>query len=203
MWAKEKFYRSILIKKLNIILLTFFFYLFSANSSQANFQEQLINKYKMVNTLSFDFSQKIGNKKEEIGKCHIKYPLLMKCEYPKKKKSIITNGKKLAIVKRRYKKIYYYPLKKTPLFYLLNKETILSVIENYKPATINSDVIVYELIYNNSNKLSIFFDRNSLELSGWKTKDSYSNEVSFLIKNVIKNMNIENKFFNIPREEDL
>ena len=48
-----------------------------------------------------------------------------------------------------------------------------------------------------------FFDKNSLELSGWKTKDAYSNEVSFLIKNVIKNIKIENKFFKIPREEDL
>ena len=156
----------------------------------------------MVNTLSFDFLQKIGDK-EEVGKCHIKYPLLMKCEYPKKKKSIIANGKKLAIVKRRYKKIYSYPLRKTPLFYILNKETILSIIENHKPTRINSNTIVYELIDNNSNKISVFFDKKSLELSGWKTKDSYSNEVSFLIKNVIKNIEIEKKFFKIPREEDL
>tara|TARA_Y100000590_G_scaffold171695_2_gene196365 strand:+ start:4686 stop:5261 length:576 start_codon:yes stop_codon:yes gene_type:complete len=191
-----------LIKKFNIFTLIFCFYIFFINPSQANFQEQLINKYKMVNTLSFDFLQKIGDK-EEVGKCHIKYPLLMKCEYPKKKKSIIANGKKLAIVKRRYKKIYSYPLKKTPLFYILNKETILSIIENHKPTRINSNTIVYELIDNNSNKISVFFDKKSLELSGWKTKDSYSNEVSFLIKNVIKNIEIEKKFFKIPREEDL
>ena len=156
----------------------------------------------MIKTLSFDFSQRIGDK-EELGNCYIKYPLLMKCEYPKKKKIIIANGKKLAIVKKRYKKIYYYPLKKTPLFYLLNKETILNIIENHKPTLINSNVIVYKLIDNNSNVLNVFFDKNSLELSGWKTKDAYSNEVSFLIKNVIKNIKIENKFFKIPREEDL
>tara|TARA_B100001179_G_C18427806_1_gene333241 strand:- start:65 stop:640 length:576 start_codon:yes stop_codon:yes gene_type:complete len=191
-----------LIKNLNIIFLTFFFCLFFTNSAQANFQAELINKYKMIKTLSFDFSQKIGDK-EELGNCYIKYPLLMKCEYPKKKKSIIANGKKLAIVKKRYKKIYYYPLKKTPLFYLLNKENILSIIENHKPTLINSNVIVYKLIDNKSNVLNVFFDKNSLELSGWKTKDAYSNEVSFLIKNVIKNIKIENKFFKIPREEDL
>tara|TARA_B100001750_G_scaffold125262_1_gene99392 strand:+ start:259 stop:831 length:573 start_codon:yes stop_codon:yes gene_type:complete len=190
-----------LIKKLNIIFLTFFF-LFFTNSAQANFQEELINKYKMIKTLSFDFSQRIGDK-EELGNCFIKYPLLMKCEYPKKKKSIIANGKKLAIVKRRYKKIYHYPLEKTPLFYLLNKGTILSIIQSYKPTRVNSSTIVYELIDNNANKLSVFFDKNSLEFSGWKTKDSYSNEVSFLIKNLIKNEPIENKFFKIPREEDL
>ena len=126
MWVKEKFYRSILKKKINLSLLTIFFCLFSINYSQANFQEQLINKYKTINTLSFDFTQRIGDK-VELGNCYIKYPLLMKCEYPKKKKSIIANGKTFAIVKRRYKKIYYYPLKKTPLFYLLNKENILNI----------------------------------------------------------------------------
>jgi len=189
-------------KKINLISCSLLLYLFLTNFSQANFQEKLISKYKTINTLSFDFTQKIGEKIEH-GNCFIKYPLLMKCVYPKKKKSIITNGKRFAIVKKRYKKIYYYPLKKTPLFYLLKKENILNVIQNYEPSLINSNIIVYELIDNNSNKLNVIFDKNSLELSGWKTKDAYSNEVSFSIKNVIKNIKIEDKFFKIPREEDL
>ena len=170
-------------KKFNFSLLIIFFYLFFINYSQANFKEKLINKYKTINTLSFDFTQRIGDK-VELGSCYIKYPLLMKCEYPKKKKSIIANGKKFVIIKKRYKKIYYYPLKKTPLFYLLNKENILNIIQNYEPTNINSNVIEYELIENNSNKLKIFFDKNSLELAGWKTIDAYSNEVSFLIRNI-------------------
>ena len=191
-----------MLKKLNIIFLTFFFYLSIIDSSQANFQEKLINKYKTINTLHFDFTQKIGEK-VEFGNCYIKYPLFMKCEYPKKKKSIIANGKKLAIIKRRYKKIYYYPLKKTPLFYLLQKENILNLITNYKPSSIDQSVIEYELTESNSNKLKIFFDKNSLEISGSKTIDAYSNEVSFLIRNIKKNILIKNEIFKIPREEDL
>lgn len=202
MWEKGKFYRFFLIKKLNIIFLAFFFSLFFINSSQANFQEGLLNKYKTINTLSFDFTQKIGEK-VEFGNCYIKYPLLMRCEYPKKKKSIITNGKKFAIIKKRYKKIYHYPLKKTPLFYLLNKENILNLIKNYEPSNIDSNIIEYELIDNNSNKLKIFFNRNTLELSGWKTIDAYSNEVNFLIRNIRTNVLIKNEIFKIPREEDL
>tara|TARA_B100000315_G_C14212326_1_gene422631 strand:- start:10 stop:618 length:609 start_codon:yes stop_codon:yes gene_type:complete len=202
MWVKEKFYRSILKKKFNFTLLTVLFHLFFSSYSQAGLQEKLINKYKTTDTLYFDFTQRIGEK-VELGSCHIKYPLLMKCEYPKKKKSIIANGKKFAIVKRRYKKIYYYPLKKTPLFYLLNKENILNVIQNYEPTLINSNVIEYELIENNSNKLKIFFDKNSLELSGWKTIDAYSNEVNFFIRNIETNIPIKNEIFKIPREEDL
>ena len=122
---------------------------------------------------------------------------------PKKKKTIIANGKKFAIVKKRYKKIYRYPLKKTPLFYLLKKENILNLVKNYEPTKIDSNIIEYELIENNSNKLKIFFDKNSLELLGWKTTDAYSNEVSFVIKNMETNILITNEIFKIPREEDL
>ena len=202
MLVKGKFCRPILLKKLNIIFLSFFLFFTLVNFSKANIEEKLLNKYKSINTLHFDFIQKIGEK-VDFGNCYIKYPLLMKCEYPKKKKSIIANGKKFAIVKRRYKKIYYYPLKKTPLFYLLKKENILEVIQNYKPKTITSNTIEYELLDNNLNKVNIFFDKNSLIISGWKTTDAYSNEVSFLIKNSKINITIDNKIFKIPREEDL
>tara|TARA_B100000315_G_C14398212_1_gene505230 strand:+ start:299 stop:874 length:576 start_codon:yes stop_codon:yes gene_type:complete len=191
-----------LTKKFNITLVTIFFYLFFTNYSQANFKDKLINKLKTTNTLYFNFIQTIGEKKER-GNCHIKYPLLMKCEYPKKKKIIIANGKKFAIVQKRYKKIYHYPLKKTPLFYLLKKENILNLVQNYEPTTIDSSIIKYELVDNNSNKLKIFFGKNSLELLGWKTTDAYSNEVSFFLKNTETNILIKNEIFKIPREEDL
>ena len=189
-------------KKFYFTFLIIVFHLLFTSYSQANFQEKLLNKYKTINTLSFDFTQKIGDK-VEFGNCYIKYPLLMRCEYPKKKKSIIVDGKKFAIIKKRYKKIYYYSLKKTPLFYLLNKDNILDLIKNYEPSNLDLNIIGYELIENNSSKLNIFFDKNTLELLGWKTMDAYSNEVSFLIRNIEKNILIKNEIFKIPKEEDL
>ena len=202
MSEKEKFYRLTLKIKYNLTLFVLLFYFFFTTISHADFKEKLINKYRTINTLYFDFKQSIGNK-VEFGSCHIKYPLLMKCEYPKKKKSIIANGKKLAVVKKRYKKIYHYPLKKTPLYYLLSRENILNLIENYEPKNIDSNLIEYELSDNNSNKLKVFFDKNTLNLSGWRTVDSYSNEVTFLIRNVKPNVLIKNEIFIIPKEEDL
>tara|TARA_B100000029_G_scaffold228697_1_gene226360 strand:- start:426 stop:995 length:570 start_codon:yes stop_codon:yes gene_type:complete len=187
-------------KKINFILLVLLISLFFTSHSKANFKEELINKYKSINTLYFDFTQKIGDK-VEFGNCNIKYPLLMKCEYPKKKKSIISNGKRFVVIKKRYKKIYSYPLKKTPLFFLLKKENILNVIENYEPTITN--FVEYNLKDENSNSLKIFFDKNSLEPLGWKTIDAYSNEVTFLIRNIETNVIINNELFKIPKEEDL
>ena len=203
MWAKEKFYRSILTKKPFFLLNIFFIYLFSASVSLADLQKNLINKLTAIKTLSFDFKQKISDK-EEIGNCFIKYPLLMKCNYQNfKQKTIISNGKTVAIIKKKYKKIYYYPIKLTPLFFILKKEKIINLIRKNQPTEINAGLIEFEFIDQKTNKVKILFDKNSLEFKGWKTKDVYSNNVSFTINNLKINNQIIDDFFKIPKEEDL
>jgi len=200
--AKEKYYRLPLKKKTNFTLFTTIIFLFLIQNVEANFQQKFIEKYKNIETLSFDFKQKIGDE-VEFGSCLIKYPMLMRCEYPKKNKSIISNGIKFAVVKTKRKKVHNYSLKKTPLFYLLKKENILSLVKNYEPIKIESNVVEYEIIDNNSVQINIFFDNNSLELLGWKTTDVYSNAVNFIIRNLKENILIDDKNFEIPKEEDL
>ena len=166
-------------------------------------KKKLINSITATKTLSFNFKQKIAQT-VEIGNCFIKYPLLMKCNYKNlKQKIIISNGKTVAVIKRKYKKIYYYPIKITPLFVILQKEAILNLIRNNKPTKINLNIIEYETVDKKKNKLKIFFDKTSLNLKGWETKDAYSNNVSFIISNLEINKVIEDKFFKIPKEEDL
>ena len=179
------------------------FYLFSSTITNADFQKNLIEKLISTKTLSFDFKQKIAEK-EEVGNCFIKYPLLMKCNYKNsKQKILISNGKTVAIIKKKYKKIYYYPLKSTPLFTILQKEKIINLIKNSAPTKIDSKIIEFEFIDKKLNKLKILFDKNTLELNGWETKDSYSNNVSFTIINLITNNQIVDDFFKIPQESDL
>ena len=171
--------------------------------SLADLQKNLINKLTAIKTLSFDFKQKISDK-EEIGNCFIKYPLLMKCNYQNlKQKTIISNGKTVAVIKKKYKKIYYYPIKSTPLFFILKKEKIINLIRKNQPTEINAGLIEFEFIDQKTNKVKILFDKNSLEFKGWKTKDIYSNSVSFTINNLKINNQIVDDFFKIPREEDL
>ena len=90
-----------MIKKLFFLLKIFFLYLISINIVLADLQKNLINKLTATQTLTFDFKQKIADK-EEVGNCFIKYPLLMKCNYKKlKEKTIISNGKTVAIIKKK------------------------------------------------------------------------------------------------------
>ena len=203
MWVKEKFYRSILKKKLIFLFQIIFIYILFLSISFADLQKNLINKITATKTLSFNFKQNIAEK-VEFGNCYIKYPLLMKCIYQNlKQKSVISNGKTVAIIKKKYKKIYYYPIRTTPLFTILKKEKILHLIRNNKPTKIDSSIIEFKLSEKKSNKLKIFFDKNSLEFKGWKTKDAYSNDVSFMINNLITNKIVKDDFFKIPQESDL
>ena len=64
-------------------------------------------------------------------------------------------------------------------------------------------MIVFTAIGTKNEILKILFDEKSLELRGWKTVDAYSNEVVFLISDLIINQQIEDKFFKIPQESDL
>ena len=192
-----------MIKKSLFFLNIFFTYFFFISIASADLQTRLINKLTATKTISFDFNQKISDK-EETGNCYIKYPLLMKCNYQNiKQKTIISNSKTVAVIKKKYKKIYLYPIKATPLFFILKKEKIINLIRQNKPTKISSNMIEFEFIDQKTNKVKIFFDKNSLDFKGWETRDSYSNDVSFKINNLKTNIQIVDSFFKIPQEKDL
>ncbi len=203
MWVKEKFYSLILFKKKFFFIKFILCFLLTTNLGHADLQKNLINKLIQTKTLTFNFKQKIANE-EENGTCFIKYPLLMKCNYTSDiRKTLISNGKTIAIIKKKYKKIYYYPIKSTPLFIILDKKKVLNLIKNNNPSKIDLDIIEFEFNDKKLNKLKIFFDKNTFELNGWETKDAYSNNVIFEINDIKSNNQIVDDFFKIPKENDL
>ena len=192
-----------MIKKFLLIFNIFFINILLTNNSLADLQKDIINKLTGIRTLSFDFKQTISDK-EEFGNCFIKYPLLMRCNYNNlKKKIIISNGKKLAVIKKKYKKIYSYPLEKTPLYFFLRKEEIINLVRKNKPTNLNSDLIQFQFTKKKRNKLKVFFKKDLLEFKGWETLDAYSNKVTFIINNLKINDSISDNLFKIPKEEDL
>ena len=192
-----------MIKKLFFFIYIFLIFFVSESISLADLKNEIINKLRLTKTLSFNFNQKIADK-EEIGNCHIKYPLFMKCNYKDlKQKTIISNGKTVAIIKKKYKKIYYYPIKFTPLFFILKKDKIINLIQNTEPVETNDGLIKFIFTKKKKNKVKILFDKNTLEFKGWETKDAYANDVSFLINDLKTNNQIVDDFFKIPQEKDL
>ena len=165
-------------------------------------KSNLILKINSIETLTFKFKQTI-EQKTETGSCLLKYPLLINCSYNDSlKKNLISNGKTLAVIQRRYKKIFYYKLKKTPLNFLLDKNSIISHIDQNEPIFSDNNV-TFKIFDKKDNQLIIKFNKENLDLKGWKTIDSYGKKVNFEIFDLEANKKIDKEKFKIPREEDL
>ena len=176
-------------------LFIFFFSILITNTN-ANNKEKIIDNLNNTNNLIFDFEQNI-NGKIENGTCIIEYPKKIFCKYKKNNKILISNGKSLVI---KTTSIYYrYPLKKTPLDLILDKNFIINKIYDLKETTIDKSYINYTII-ENDNKIDIFFDNQTFNLIGWQTKDIYQNITVTLLYSISINQEINKKLFKLPAQ---
>ena len=161
-------------------------------------KKNLISQMQLTNNLSFNFIQTI-NEKNENGKCIIKYPKKIWCEYyNSNKKIIVSNGKSLVIKNINTGSYYRYPLNKTPLVYLLDKEYLISKMNTLEPREIDNKYLNFTFFENN-NEINVFFDKVSLNLVGWQTEDIYQNLAVTFISSVKINQKIDNKIFTLPK----
>jgi len=160
-------------------------------------KEKVISQMQLTDNLSFSFIQTIDDKNEN-GKCIIKYPKKIWCEYDaSNKKIIVSNGKSLVIKTKNKGSYYRYSLNKTPLFFLLNKEYLISKMNTLEPQIINNEYLNF-IFFENNNEINVFFDKKSLNLRGWQTKDIYQNLTITLISSVKINQKIKDKIFILP-----
>ena len=160
----------------------------------ANNKDQIINKLKNTSNLNFNFEQNI-NGKVELGNCTIQYPKKMFCEYDKKNKVMVSNGKSLVI--KSNLSYYRYALNKTPLNFILDKNFLLKKISELNEEIINNSLIKFT-IKENEQLIDIFFDINNYELIGWQTIDIYQNTAVTLLYSIKSNQVIDEKIFKTP-----
>ena len=175
-----------------------FFFLNIFNTSIASIKSEIINNFKKIDNLSFDFKQVIEEKSEK-GKCVIQYPKKIHCNYDNlKKKLIVSNGNSLVIKNQNGKEYFRYLLKQTSLELILNKNLLIKKIKELDGKIIEEKYYVF-YIKNNENKINIFFDKNTYDLVGWQMEDIYQNLVITFIYNLVKNSNIDQKLFILPK----
>ena len=179
-------------------ILILFFILNFYSPAYSSTKEEIISLVKLTNNLSFNFIQTIDDKKEN-GKCIIEYPKKIWCEYNNSnKKIIVSNGKSLVIKNRNSGTYYLYPLNRTPLIYLLDKEYLISKMKILEPKEIDNKYINFNFFENN-NEINIFFDKKDFFLIGWQTEDAYQNLVITFISSVKINQKINDKIFILPK----
>ena len=178
-------------------ILLLFFLLGFLNHSYAAVENKIINNFKKINNISFNFKQTINDKVEE-GNCIIQYPKKINCKYNNfKKKIIVSNGNSLVIKNQAGKEYFIYPLEQTPFELILDKNLLLKKIKKLKAKYLNEKYYLFSM-ESNGNLINIFFDKNSYDLIGWQTEDIYQNLVVTYIFNLKKNSKVEKKIFKLP-----
>ena len=179
--------------------LSFFFILIFCNSAFSSSKKDIISKMEIMNNLSFNFIQIIDDK-EQKGKCIIKYPKKIFCEYEgHKKKIVVSNGKSLVIKNRNNNSYYIYSLKNTPLNYLLDKNYLISKINDLEARDVDNKYLNFTILENN-NEINIFFDKKTSKIVGWQTQDIYQNLVITFISSVKINKKINDDIFILPKK---
>ena len=180
----------------NFLLILFF--VFFNNIALSSNKENIINNLMNTKNLSFNFEQNI-NSKIETGNCIIEYPKKIFCKYDKSnEKTLISNGKSL-VIKNKIGSYYRYPIKKTPLNYILDKKLLINEIKILEERIIDNKFINFTII-RDDNEINIFFDKKNYFLIGWQTLDIYQNLNITFLSSIKINQILKKNIFNLPLE---
>ncbi|MDC0984223.1 outer-membrane lipoprotein carrier protein LolA [Candidatus Pelagibacter sp.] len=169
-------------------------YLISLAHSHADNKDKIIKNLQNTESMNFKFEQNT-NGKIENGNCTIQYPKKIHCKYKKKNKILVSNGKSLVI--KTISSFYRYPLKKTPLNLILDKNFLISRIHDLKEEMINTSYINFKIL-ENDNEFNIFFDNETFNLIGWQTKDIYQNVNVTYLSSIKVNQKVDKDLFKLP-----
>ena len=175
----------------------FFIFIILISNTQASNKDKIIENLQNTENLNFKFEQNI-NGKIENGNCTIQYPKKIYCQYlQNNNKILVSNGKSLVI--KTITSFYRYPLQKTPLNLILDKNYLIKKIHNLKEEILDENYINF-IILENDNVINIFFDNKTFNLIGWQTKDIYQNINYTYLSSIHINQQIEKGLFKLPSQ---
>jgi len=172
----------------------FFFLILTTNSNASN-KQKIIENLKYTKNIDFKFEQNI-NGKIENGNCTIQYPKKIFCEYSRSNNKILVSDGKSLVVKT-ITSYYRYPLEKTPLNFILDKNFLINKISILKERIIDQSYINYS-IKEKDYEINMFFDKETFDLIGWQNTDVYQNFNITFISSIRKNRLILKNIFKLP-----
>ena len=180
---------------LRFFLIIIFFFL--TLNSNAEIKEKIIQNLKNTKNLDFKFEQNV-NGKIENGNCTIEYPKKIFCEYARSNnKILVSNGKSLVIKTRT--SYYRYPLEKTPLNLILDKNFLINKIYALKERVVDTSLINFT-IFDENSEINVFFDNQTYDLVGWQNTDIYQNFNITFLSSIRKNRVLSKNLFKIPSQ---
>ena len=179
------------------IFIVFFYLCFFFNNLKASEVINIINNFNEIKNLSFSFKQNI-NDNEEKGNCIIEYPKKIYCLYENNnEKLLVSDGKSLVIKNQRINQYYIYPIEKTALNLILDKNFLISKIKETNVDLIDDKF--YRFKFDESeNSVNIFFDKKTLNIIGWQNIDIYQNLVITYLFDLKINLPLKKDQFKLP-----
>jgi len=172
-----------------------FFLFISASISNAEIKDKIVKNLKETKNLDFKFEQNI-NGKIENGNCTIEYPKKIFCEYARSNnKILVSNGRSLVIKSRT--SYYRYPLNKTALNLILDKNFLINKIYDLEERIVDNSLINFTIV-DGDNEISVFFDKQTYDLIGWQNTDIYQNFNITFLSSIRKNRVLSKNLFKIP-----
>ena len=172
-----------------------FFFFIATSISNAENKDKIIQNLNDTENLDFKFEQNI-NGKIENGNCTIEYPRKIFCEYARSNnKILVSNGKSLVIKTRT--SYYRYPLEKTALNLILDKNFLINKIYDLEERIVDNSLINFT-IKEGDKEINIFFDKKTYDLVGWQNTDIYQNFNITFLSSIRKNRVLSKNLFKIP-----
>ena len=110
---------------------------------------------------------------------------------------MVSNGKSLVIKTKT--SFYIYPLERTPLNLILDKNYLLEKINSLEEKIVENKFVRFTFV-ENDNEINIFFNKKNYNLIGWQTLDIYQNLSITYLYSVLKNQDLDNNLFILPKQ---
>ena len=161
------------------------------------FAESLVNlseaSWNDIDSMTGQFKQTDHDGNIQYGNFYIQKPHRSLFEYKEQEEKILTSKFFLHIVNQKNFVIDSYPIGTNPLKYLLlenldlHRHFDLILSETTDQFSIN---LSQKSENNNLEKITLYFDRDSLELKKWEIFNEFGEKTSLEFTNIIKNISI-------------
>ena len=161
------------------------------------FAESLVNlseaNWNDIDSMTGQFKQTDHDGNIQYGNFYIQKPHRSLFEYKEQEEKILTSKFFLHIVNQKHFVIDSYPIGTNPLKYLLlenldlHRHFNLILSETTDQFSIN---LSQKSENNNLEKITLYFDRDSLELKKWEIFNEFGEKTSLEFTNIIKNISI-------------
>lgn len=161
-----------------------------------------VNSYfNSVKTMHGDFIQFGPNGERAEGKFYLARPGKIRFYYnPPSKVDIVADGKSVSVKDRKLATQDIWPLKETPLRFLLADRINLEADAEVASVSVEPDLVTVVLADNSTfgtGKLTLIFDASTTELKQWTVTDAQGYDTSVAIYNTSVNGPTDPKLFNI------